>query len=159
MATHSSVLAWRIPGTGKPGRLPFMESHRVGTQLKRLSSSSSSIPIVLIHTHIHHIFLIYSPADGQLGCFCIMTTVNNATINTGVHVSFKISVLFCFWLYAQEWNCWVTWQYDFQFFVRPPYCFPQWRHQFTSSPIVYKGSLPSTSPPFVCVLEDSHPER
>ena len=30
MATHSSVLAWRIPGTGKPGGLPFMGLHRVG---------------------------------------------------------------------------------------------------------------------------------
>ena len=30
MATHSSVLAWRIPGTGKPGGLPSMGSHRVG---------------------------------------------------------------------------------------------------------------------------------
>ena len=30
MATHSSVLAWRIPGTGKPGELPSMGSHRVG---------------------------------------------------------------------------------------------------------------------------------
>ena len=30
MATHSSVLAWRIPGTGGPGGLPSMGSHRVG---------------------------------------------------------------------------------------------------------------------------------
>ena len=30
MATPSSVLAWRIPGTGEPGGLPSMESHRVG---------------------------------------------------------------------------------------------------------------------------------
>ena len=30
MATHSSVLAWRIPGMGEPGELPFMGSHRVG---------------------------------------------------------------------------------------------------------------------------------
>ena len=29
MATHSSVLAWRIPGTGEPGRRPSMGSHRV----------------------------------------------------------------------------------------------------------------------------------
>ena len=36
MATHSSVLAWRIPGTGEPGGLPSMGSH---------SSSSSSIPL------------------------------------------------------------------------------------------------------------------
>ena len=30
MATHSSVLAWRIPGTVEPGGLPSMGSHRVG---------------------------------------------------------------------------------------------------------------------------------
>ena len=30
MATHSRVLAWRIPGTEKPGELPSMGSHRVG---------------------------------------------------------------------------------------------------------------------------------
>ena len=41
MATHSSVLSWRIPGTGESGGLPSMGSHRVG-RLKRLSSSSSS---------------------------------------------------------------------------------------------------------------------
>ena len=30
MATQSSVFAWRIPGTGEPGGLPSMGSHRVG---------------------------------------------------------------------------------------------------------------------------------
>ena len=30
MATHSSVLAWRIPVAAEPGGLPSMESHRVG---------------------------------------------------------------------------------------------------------------------------------
>ena len=30
MATHSSVLAWRIPGMGEPGGLPSVGSHRVG---------------------------------------------------------------------------------------------------------------------------------
>ena len=30
MATHSSVLAWRIPGMGEPGGLPSMRLHRVG---------------------------------------------------------------------------------------------------------------------------------
>ena len=30
MATHSSGLAWRIPGMGEPGGLPSMGSHRVG---------------------------------------------------------------------------------------------------------------------------------
>ena len=39
MATHSSVLAWRIPGTEEPGGLPSMGSQS-WTRLKRLSSSS-----------------------------------------------------------------------------------------------------------------------
>ena len=30
IGTHASVLAWRIPGTGEPGGLPSMGSHRVG---------------------------------------------------------------------------------------------------------------------------------
>ena len=30
MATHSRVLAWRVPGTGEPGGLPSMGSHRLG---------------------------------------------------------------------------------------------------------------------------------
>ena len=40
MATHSSVLAWRIPGTGEPGGLPYGVAHS-RTRLKWLSSSSS----------------------------------------------------------------------------------------------------------------------
>ena len=42
MATHSSVLAWRIPGTGEPGGLLSMGVAQSQTWLKRLSSSSSS---------------------------------------------------------------------------------------------------------------------
>ena len=38
MATHSSVLAWRIPGTGKPGRLPSMGLHKVGHNLSNLAA-------------------------------------------------------------------------------------------------------------------------
>ena len=42
MATHSSVLAWRIPGTGEPGGLPDVYGvAQSRTRLKRLSSSSS----------------------------------------------------------------------------------------------------------------------
>ena len=41
MATHSSILAWRIPGTGEPGGLPSMVSQS-RTRLKWFSSSSSS---------------------------------------------------------------------------------------------------------------------
>ena len=42
MATHSSILAWRIPRMGEPGGLLSLGSHSQ-TRLKQLSSSSSSI--------------------------------------------------------------------------------------------------------------------
>ena len=41
MATHSSVVAWRIPGTGKPGGLPSMESHRVGHDWRDLAAAAA----------------------------------------------------------------------------------------------------------------------
>ena len=41
MATHSSVLAWRIPGTGEPRGLPVYGVAQSRTRLKQLSSSSS----------------------------------------------------------------------------------------------------------------------
>ena len=40
MATHSSVLAWRIPAIGEPGGLPVYGAAQSRTRLKRLSSSS-----------------------------------------------------------------------------------------------------------------------
>ena len=38
MATHSSVLAWRIPGMAEPGGLPSMGSHRVGHDWSNLAA-------------------------------------------------------------------------------------------------------------------------
>ena len=43
MATHSSVLAWRIPGTGEPGGLPSMGSHRVGHDRSDLAVAAAEI--------------------------------------------------------------------------------------------------------------------
>ena len=41
MATHSSVLAWRIPGTGEPGGLTSMGSHRVGHNCSDLAAAAA----------------------------------------------------------------------------------------------------------------------
>ena len=41
MATHSSVLAWRIPGTAEPGRLPSMGLHRVGHDQRDLAAAAA----------------------------------------------------------------------------------------------------------------------
>ena len=42
MATHSSVFAWRIPGTGEPGGLPSMGSHRVGHDSSDLAAAAAA---------------------------------------------------------------------------------------------------------------------
>ena len=42
MATHSSVIAWRLPGTGEPGGLPSMGSHRVGHNWSDLAAEVCS---------------------------------------------------------------------------------------------------------------------
>ena len=42
MATHSSVLAWRISGTGEPGGLPSMGSHRVRHDCSDLAAAGNS---------------------------------------------------------------------------------------------------------------------
>ena len=42
MATHSSVLAWRIPGVGEPGGLPSMGSHRVGHDWIDLAAAAAA---------------------------------------------------------------------------------------------------------------------
>ena len=42
MAPHSSVLAWRIPGTGEPGGLPSMGSHRVGHDWSDLAAAAAA---------------------------------------------------------------------------------------------------------------------
>ena len=41
MATHSSVLAWRIPGTREPGGLASMGSHRVGHDLSDVAAAAA----------------------------------------------------------------------------------------------------------------------
>ena len=46
MATHSSVLAWRIPGTGEPGGLLSMGSHRVGHDWSDLAAAAVTLNAV-----------------------------------------------------------------------------------------------------------------
>ena len=63
MATHSSVLAWRIPGTGEPGGLPSVESHRVGYDWSDLAAAAA----VTLSRHLsksYHCFraTMFSPA-------------------------------------------------------------------------------------------------
>ena len=58
LATHSSVLAWRIPGTGEPGELLSMGSHRVGHDWSDLAAAAADRKGVLKSTlYLMHLFL------------------------------------------------------------------------------------------------------
>ena len=54
MATHSSVLAWRIPGTEVPGGLPSMGSHRVGHVWSDLAAAAGNSEDHILGTKIHN---------------------------------------------------------------------------------------------------------
>jgi len=81
MATHSSVLAWRIPGTGEPGGLPSLGSHRVGHYWSYLAAvsivSSSFIHIVRNENWLYTV--IYS------NCFDIYIKIITTTNSVNIH--------------------------------------------------------------------------
>ena len=57
MVTHSSVLAWRISGTGKSGGLLSMGSHRVGHDWSDLAAAAAAVFQCTYAPHLFHLFL------------------------------------------------------------------------------------------------------
>ena len=77
MATHSSVLAWRIPGTREPAGLPSMGSHRVGHDWSDLAAeqnkgSGISLTIMMVVTifHLSCISMAIPPLQFLFSTFC-----------------------------------------------------------------------------------------
>ena len=59
MATHSSVLAWRIPGTGQPGGLPSLGSHRVGHDWSNLAAGAAAAAVHLSYEKFKTLCVYY----------------------------------------------------------------------------------------------------
>ena len=55
MATHSSVLAWRIPGTGESDGLPSMGSHRVGHDRSDLAAAAADHSVMMLEAIKGHL--------------------------------------------------------------------------------------------------------
>ena len=101
MATHSSVLAWRIPGTGEPGGLPSLGSHRVRQDWSDLAAESE-------YTYGIRMKISFSltVVDFFFTCFSITLKINSRVF----------SFYFSYWLqirkkYLSQYNCDTIWYY------------------------------------------------
>ena len=59
MATHSSILAWRIPGTGEPGGLLSMGSHRIGLDWSNLAAAAVAVLCWINILHLLYPFICW----------------------------------------------------------------------------------------------------
>ena len=67
MATHSSVLTWRIPGTEEPGGLPSMGLHRVGHDSSDLAAAAAAAVMLIGAMSLEGIF-----SQGKVfSCVCV----------------------------------------------------------------------------------------
>ena len=76
MAAHSSVLAWRIPGTGEPGGPPSMGSHRVGHDWSDLAAAAAAAAdFVLVYDRNSQLArIITNRGLAQLSCLKLCKT-------------------------------------------------------------------------------------
>ena len=96
MATHSSVLAWRIPGTGEPGGLPSMGSHRVGHDWSDLAVAvAAQFPVIELAT---------APAWAEQTFLSCLLRVVDLHWTKSCHNSGDILVMGCRWNSDLGWH-------------------------------------------------------
>ena len=81
MATHSSVLAWRIPGMGEPGGLPSMGSHRVRHDWSDLAAAASSSQWTVKFTIIFLYVEVITDKKGNKKILCAAAKIWGSQIN------------------------------------------------------------------------------
>ena len=96
MATYSIVLAWRIPGTGKPGGLPSMGSHRVRHDWSNLAAAAAAaaawtIRELRVSCYFYEFFFTHISLPWQLNSYYILKWK-------------KVKSLSCVWLFVTPWT-------------------------------------------------------
>jgi len=106
---------------------------------------------------MYHNFFIHSAGNGHLGCLHVLSLVNSAAMNNGIHVCFSILVSSGYMPRSV-----IAWSYGGfipSFFKESPYYLPYWLYQFTFPKTVQEHSFFSTpSPTFIAcrLFDDGH---
>ena len=109
MATHSSILAWRIPGTEEPGGLPSTGSHRVGHDWSDLAAAAADVSVALSS-------FFYDPMDtgNLISAFSVFSKSSLNIWKFTVHVLLKPGCENFEHFFASIWdkcNCAVVWAF------------------------------------------------
>ena len=137
MATHSSVLAWRIPGTGEPGGLPSMGSHRVGLDWSDLAAAAAAASSLKTRAMQERSYLWGAPSSEN----CSRSSKEKAVTTPPSHCSLGLTSL------KSVFNCDAsvnTWCY----YARcPPEEF------LPSISFFFRGGIQSRPPDHLCLQE------
>ena len=95
MANHSSVLAWRIPGTGEPGGPPSMGSHRVRHDWSDLVAAAAAADLLQVSQGAGKV-VWYSPLFKNFPQFVVIHTIKvfSIVIEAKVDVFLELSCFF-----------------------------------------------------------------
>ena len=106
MATHSSVLAWRIPGTGEPRGLRSLGSHRVGHDWSNLAAAL-------------HIIVALFTMYWLSGCFKYVVSFLISVVSVWCALITLVGVCQESWIFHQIWKCTFLKFWNFKFLLWP----------------------------------------
>ena len=111
MATHSSVLAWRIPGMGEPGGLPSMESHRVRHDWSDLAAAAAAAihGVTKSRTWLSD-WTELNWTEGVSSIYCYYTTPHVLVLRfpLGIYTSVLTRIMYCLMVWGIV-TCYCHW--------------------------------------------------
>ena len=100
MATHSSVLAWRIPGTGEPGGLLSLGSHRVGHDWSNLAAAQIvQVHLLKIYKELYCYYLNHQTKNCHWSLIMTYVLISKDIINSSSSM-LSLWMDFYLWIYC-----------------------------------------------------------